>query len=730
MNEVETITIKEYLDSKGIAYREKGKELITACIFNNCDSDSRAGEEHLYFDAETSQYKCFKCGVTGNIFTLCEFLGDDKKTIIKQGIPTKPVKSTKITPEQVEGYHKVLPERIKKYLEEKRGISNDWQHTFMLGWASFYGKNWIVIPYKDVEGSYSYLKLRRDPEISEGEKYMRFPSGAESAVYGIEVLKEELDLLLITEGEFDAMVATISGIPTISFSTGAASYKNEIRKHAEQLTKIKKIYVCLDADNAGIVASHEVMKELLAVAPDAELYRVDLSEKVRGIGKDITDYFVNCGGTPDELIYKLAARFTKEDVGKVNRIAPVPKPQENVSIEGWKNVINSTFPTLLFPAELSLSVLGQLLINDISNPFGLVLVGMPSSGKTITLNFFSDVDELVFCSDKFSAAAFVSNASNVKAEKLAEIDLLPKIRYKLFEVRDLATLFSKRDDDLNEALGLLTRVFDGEGIFTDSGTHGHRGYKGEYLFMFLGATTPVSPRVWKMMGNLGSRLFFYNIDSPAKTESELMEQITTSSYKQKEKKCREVTRDFVYGLWNEYPKGITWKKESDSPRAKSLVAKSAIFLARLRGVINIWKDKSDYGSSDEYNFTMPVVEQPDRLNQLFYNLSRGHAVICGRDYIDDTDLRFVVELAIQSSEYVRSSIMRGLLKNGGSLKTSQVEKLLNCSKPTALKEMEVLKILGLCDYREELALGYPGNSEKLLVLKEDFMWLLEELKRE
>jgi len=32
MKELQTITIKEYLNGKGIAYRESGKELITPCL--------------------------------------------------------------------------------------------------------------------------------------------------------------------------------------------------------------------------------------------------------------------------------------------------------------------------------------------------------------------------------------------------------------------------------------------------------------------------------------------------------------------------------------------------------------------------------------------------------------------------------------------------------------------------------------------------------------------------
>lgn len=74
-------------------------------------------------------------------------------------------------------------------------------------------------------------------------------------------------------------------------------------------------------------------------------------------------------------------------------------------------------------------------------------------------------------------------------------------------------------------LGILIRVLDGEGLETNSGVYGKRGYVGDYLFMMLCASTQIRPRVWKVMGNLGSRLFFLNINGTEKSEEVLAEQL-------------------------------------------------------------------------------------------------------------------------------------------------------------------------------------------------------------
>ena len=113
------------------------------------------------------------------------------------------------------------------------------------------------------------------------------------------------------------------------------------------------------------------------------------------------------------------------------RVIGIDKPDIPISFKEWKAIINGYYPDLLFAAELGLSIMSQILIIDITNPFALVLVDVPSAGKTIVLNFFAEIDGLTYASDKFSPASFVSNAANVKKSKLPDIDLLPRLRYKM-----------------------------------------------------------------------------------------------------------------------------------------------------------------------------------------------------------------------------------------------------------------------------------------------------------
>ena len=66
-----------------------------------------------------------------------------------------------------------------------------------------------------------------------------------------------------------------------------------------------------------------------------------------------------------------------------------------------------------------------------------------------------------------------------------------------------------------------------------------------------------------------------------------------------------------------------------------------------------------------------------------------------------------------------------MIEHNGVMTTSEVEKAMNCSKPTALAEMEKLKILKVCHITQE-SYGAVGEPEKEINLIDDFKWFLSE----
>ena len=80
----------------------------------------------------------------------------------------------------------------------------------------------------------------------------------------------------------------------------------------------------------------------------------------------------------------------------------------------------------------------------------------------------------------------------------------------------------------------------------------------------------------------------------------------------------------------------------------------------------------------------------------------------------------MLEVTFDSAPTIRSKVFRSLLEQNGTLKTGQVEKLLRCSKPTALKEMEALTVLGIADKTE--GDSEYGRPEHELQVAEKFQW--------
>lgn len=406
----------------------------------------------------------------------------------------------------------------------------------------------------------------------------------------------------------------------------------------------------------------------------------------------------------------------------MSRIKQIEEPVAKVSYDQWEVVIKTNFPQLLIPAKIGMALLAQFLINDITNAVAVVLIGPPASGKTISTNMFSGIKDFTYTSDNFTSKAFVSGAANVSREKLADVDLLPKIRHKLFIVRDLASLFSSSDEHLIEVLGRLTRILDGEGYSIDTGTHGQRGYQGDYLFFMLAATTPIQPRVWKSMGNLGPRMLFYRLKALPKTKKELVMQRGNHKHKVKEIACNTTTEGLIQTLWYKHQNGIDWNSDADPYEIRELIVTFAILLTKLRASIIKNKENED----DEGNIS---IESPDRAAAWLDNLARGHAVMQGRYQLEEKDLPIVLELAIDSGYTLRSIVFRALIKKGGNVTTNELIEITKKSQTSVLRTMKELVRLDVCVIKPALN-DTAGRPQDALSLAEDFRWFGTETCRE
>ena len=102
-----------------------------------------------------------------------------------------------------------------------------------------------------------------------------------------------------------------------------------------------------------------------------------------------------------------------------------------------RRVVERHFPALWPTVDLGLATCATLLLADNANPTAVIYVGGASAGKTTVASTFERAlvvrkkggprESLCHRSDKFTPAAFVSQAANRSAKDLMSVDLLPKI---------------------------------------------------------------------------------------------------------------------------------------------------------------------------------------------------------------------------------------------------------------------------------------------------------------
>jgi hypothetical protein len=396
-----------------------------------------------------------------------------------------------------------------------------------------------------------------------------------------------------------------------------------------------------------------------------------------------------------------------------------------------QNEILNLLPELWEPIEFALSVRSILRITNITLPFAGIILGPPSSLKTATIELFRNTKDTQY-TDNFSAKSFVSHNTSVPREKLAEVDLLPKIKNKLFLTPELSPTFSKRDEELNEILGIITRILDGHGYESDTGAHGHRGYNGDFMFVWIGAAVDIPKKVHRLLGTLGPKLYFFRINTKKKDEEFYLKQIQNEDidgdYRQKIERIRSKLNAYLewFDLITDHDNNVDEKEIKHNDKNTLLcIIRLANLLAHLRGDVPVWETKDSQGS--DYAYTFPTIEEPHRAITQLKNLARGHALSLGRNYITMEDIPLLIKTVLSTASKERVILFDYLLENNGRLDTLSISEHLIVSKKTALKTMTELVILQVVDRLDMDNSNNKNNNNAFQIqLKQGFNWFLSD----
>ncbi|HEU5119931.1 MAG TPA: hypothetical protein VFT71_02995 [Candidatus Nitrosocosmicus sp.] len=285
---------------------------------------------------------------------------------------------------------------------------------------------------------------------------------------------------------------------------------------------------------------------------DIEKIIKDLSKKVK---LKLPEISVNELYKVDDVILRNASILVNNGIDTIETQEQISEPRPEIPFGEWQKTLQEKYEILrettfknfsdVWQAiEFALSVKNVLHIKGNTLPFIGIILGPPSSSKTLALEMLRKLT-ITFYTDNFTAKSFVSHNTSVTQEQLAKIDMLPKIKDKLFITPELAPLFNGRDEDLLLILGIVTRIADGQGYESDSGAYGHRGYTGNFMFTWIGAAVDIPRKVYKHLSTLGPKLYFMRMVTKKKTENEYLYELKYGNFNDSKKQVEDALQDYL-----------------------------------------------------------------------------------------------------------------------------------------------------------------------------------------
>jgi hypothetical protein len=428
--------------------------------------------------------------------------------------------------------------------------------------------------------------------------------------------------------------------------------------------------------------------------------------------------------------------------------------------------------------EIVLTVKGIRHIKDITLPLILIMIGDPSTWKTLGISLMRRWPDTWY-EDKINPKSWVSHAAKNDEKELDGIDLIRAIKDKMFLVSELAPIFMQKEEVVIDTLSTLIRLADGEGLLSHSALWGTRGLDTKVMFTMLGAIVHIASKIYKVLSALGPKIYFYSPEFQEATEDELVAEITGERFESKRQAIKDAL--FVYLTWIEvcpslieikefgdkeeedslgnsdnnegsnqasHPMAkrvIEWNKEKDDPETIRTIAKLAIFLARVRGNVYAYQarvmtnlndsetgESTDGGSRSEYEYVYnkPIIERPGRATTVLYNIARAHAFeLHGRTNITEEDLPVIIKIVLSAANRDRIAVVKLLLNARSTdgvlykeLDTTYLVTTTKSSKSSVQRTMKELNTLGLVD----IGKTRDSSHENYICLRKEFQWLHEE----
>lgn len=308
-----------------------------------CEDPRTSASPSASMNADLGKWNCLKGNHGGSIYDLVQDLKRDRNFDIRsaamKGMHSDPnykaaatnrlnggTGATNAAPlpgdETIQRWTESLlnNSRALKLLQEQRGFDRKTIVEYEIGWDG--GR--YTIPVRSAAGE--LLNVRRYKlGASAADKMLNLPGHGSAQLFHPEIL-EENDEVVITEGETDCILLNQYGIPAVTHTAGAATFRPQWASSFSG----KTVWICYDNDDAGrkgALKVEAVLKEFASV-----IFVMDIGVAIPNKGADVTDYLHKEGHSADE--FRALMELAQERLaGGRREMSPLAIAGERASLE-------------------------------------------------------------------------------------------------------------------------------------------------------------------------------------------------------------------------------------------------------------------------------------------------------------------------------------------------------------------------------------------------------------
>lgn len=327
-----------------------------------CEDARRSNSPSASMNPETGMWNCLKGNHGGTIYALVKDLKDNADWDIRseamkakhknpayseaqqEKLQNGKARSTGTTPlptdEKIEQWTEALL-RNKSALAallSQRGFEQKTILEFELGWNG----SRYTIPVRDDRGE---LVNVRQYKLNAGnhDKMLNLPGHGTARLYRPDILRDNEDIV-VTEGETDCILLNQLGIPAITHTAGAATFRPNWAGEFSD----KNVWICYDADEAGRKGAAKAEQIIRSYAKNVYVMQMPETSK----GADVTDFIHKEGHGAADFRDLMSAAM---EAGSTTSTAlPIALTGEDVSLQ--ESMSQSNQNKVL---ELTVSIAGK-----------------------------------------------------------------------------------------------------------------------------------------------------------------------------------------------------------------------------------------------------------------------------------------------------------------------------------------------------------------------------------